>query len=382
MSFPFAIEAANPPPFVTGLNRMDMKMRGRFDVSFMTLSLLLCGCATGPHLDATREQSSLRYPAVEVPAAGETAAVATANADAADDPAIFAKGAPFAFGGKRVEGLILGTDKKAGLYVFGLGGEQLQFMPDGMLNNIDLRAEGDGFVAGASDRTPGRMGVALYRFDGTGEVRSAGFIPSDAGEPYGFCMGRIDGALMAVSVLKDGQVRVYDLDVSQPQITGRERMRFAIGSQSEGCTVDDASGALFVGEENTGVWRYDLRAAPGTRTSVAKVGQGQLVADVEGMSLLRDGGATYLIVSSQGDSAFAIWDVTGAAGAERYVGRFRVAPAGGVDGVSGTDGLDAWSGTIGRFGQGLIVMQDDQNDGQTQNFKLVDWAAVKAAIGK
>lgn len=353
-----------------------MNMERRFGVSFVTVMFLLCGCS----IRATPPATALRYPAVEVPAAGETIAVATTNADAADDPAIFARpgGAGFRFAGKPVEGLILGTDKKAGLYVFGLDGQSLQFLPEGLLNNVDLRAEGEGFVAGASDR--GRMGVALYRFTGEGVLESGGFLKSDVAEPYGFCMGRIDGTPVAVLVAKDGQVRVYDLDTSRDEIGGRERMRFAIGSQSEGCTVDDATATLFVGEEAVGAWRYDLRAAPGTRTLVAGVGKGQLVADVEGMTLLRDGGTTYLIVSSQGDDAFAVWDVSGAAGAERYVGRFRVAPANGVDGVSGTDGVDAWTGAIGRFGQGLVVTQDDVNDGAAQNFKLVDWRAVKAAL--
>lgn len=355
-----------------------MKMRGNFSVGLMTGIFLLCGCSMHATPPAT-----LRYPAAEVKAAGETVAVATQNADAADDPAIWAKpdGGAFDFAGKSVRGLILGTDKKAGLYVFAPGGESLQFLPDGLLNNVDLRSEGQGFVAGASDRTPGRMGVALYRFTGAGQVAPAGFIASDVAEPYGFCMGRVDGGLVAVLVAKDGQVRVYDLDASGAEIMGKERMRFAVGSQSEGCAVDDASASLFVGEEDVGAWRYDLKAAPGTRTLVAGVGKGQLVADVEGMTLLRDGGRTWLIVSSQGDDAFALWDVSGAAGSERYAGRFRVTAAGGVDGVSGTDGVDAWSGAIDRFGEGLIVTQDNVNEGGAQNFKLVDWKSVKTALG-
>ncbi|MBO9622977.1 MAG: phytase [Sphingomonas sp.] len=348
-------------------------MRRRFGVISVTVSLLLCGCAGTAQLGGVTSA-----PTVEVPAAGETVPVATQLADAADDPAIWTGANGVNFAGKQLPGIILGTDKKAGLYVFGLDGQSLQFLPDGLLNNVDLRAQGAGFVAGASDR--GRMGVALYRFTGEGELKPAGFVKSDVAEPYGFCMGRIDGTLVAVLIGKDGQVREYALTDDGTTITGTERKRFAVGSQAEGCTIDDATATLFLGEEVKGVWRYSLRGEPGTRTLMAGVGDGRLVADVEGMTLLRDGGQTFLIVSSQGDSAFSVWDVSGPAGRERYIGRFRVAAANGVDGVSGTDGVDAWSGPIGPFSRGLVVMQDDVNEGGAQNFKLVDWATVRARL--
>src|SRR3546814_1779145 len=62
-------------------------------------------------------------------------------ADAADDPAIWAAppGQSVNRSGMRGRGFITGTDKKAGLYVFGLDGRKLQFLPDGLLNNVDLR---------------------------------------------------------------------------------------------------------------------------------------------------------------------------------------------------------------------------------------------------
>lgn len=356
---------------------MDVKMRGRFEGVLATFLLPLCGCATQSAQVATAPSA----PTVEVPAAGETVAVATQMADAADDPAIWTSASGrVSFAGKTQDGIVLGTDKKAGLYVFALTGESLQFLPEGLLNNVDLRGQGDGFVAGASDR--GRMGVALWRFAGQGDLRPAGFVKSDLAEPYGFCMGRIHGALVAVLIGKDGQVREYALTDDGTTITGTERRRYAVGSQSEGCTIDDASATLFIGEELKGVWRYPLDGVPGTRTLLAGLGDGRLVADVEGATLLRDGGETFLIVSSQGDSAFAVWKVDGAPGAERYLGRFRVTAKGGVDAVSGTDGLDAWSGPIGPFSKGLIAVQDDVNDGGAQNFKLVDWAAVRAALGR
>jgi 3-phytase len=349
-------------------------MRGKHGYNFVTAAFLLAGCTT-----ATPPQTVASAPTVAVPASAETVAVATQMADAADDPAIWTRKGGVSFAGRKQDGIILGTDKKAGLYVFGLDGQSLQFLPEGLLNNVDLRGAGEGFIAGASDR--GRMGVALYRFTGEGQLVPAGFVKSDVAEPYGFCMGRIDGTLIAVLIAKDGQVREYALTDTAGGITGTERRRYAVGSQSEGCTVDDATGTLYIGEEMKGVWRYPLRSPAGTRTLVAGVGDGRLIADVEGTTLIRDGGRTLLLVSSQGDSAFAVWDVSKMAGEERYLGRFRVAAAGGVDGVSGTDGIDAWSGPIGPYGSGLVVVQDDVNEGGAQNFKLVDWARVRAALG-
>jgi len=342
--------------------------------------MMLSGCAT----------VTPSAPTVQVPARAETVAVATLNADAADDPAIWAApaGTSVFFGGQSVPGFIAGTDKKAGLYVYGLDGAQLQFLPDGLLNNVDLRSDVmvDGrrqVLLGASDR--GRMGVALYLFDPAGgagsQVRPWGFIRSDVVEPYGFCMGRVGGVPHAILIGKDGEVRQYRIDAGANGPTGTEVRRFAVGSQSEGCTVDDEAGMLYIGEELGGVWRYALAPESGSaRTSVQAIdASGRLRADVEGTTLIRDRGATYLLVSSQGDNAFAVWRVDGAAPA--YAGRFSVAANGGVDAVTGTDGLDAMSGPVGPYPEGLVVVQDDQNEGMSQNFKLIDWRDVRAALG-
>ena len=353
---------------------------------FVSVTMLSCltfigGCASNTSGD----------PAVTVAASAETAAVATANADAADDPAIWAPaaGGTLHFGGRVIPGLIVGTDKKAGLYVYGLDGAQLQFLPEGLLNNVDLR---DGFMVdgrphllvGASDRGT-RKGIALYLFepssaDAANALRPWGFVASDVAEPYGFCMGRRGEAFVAVLIAKDGQARQYRITAEGGRPSGVEERRFAVGTQSEGCVIDDEAGTLYVGEEMVGVWRYSLDPASGdARTQVGAADGKRLVADVEGVTMIRDGDARYLIVSSQGDSAFAVWRIDGAA--PEYRGRFRVGAAGSVDAVSGTDGLAAFSGPIGAYASGLLAIQDDVDTGGTQNFKLVDWAAVKTALG-
>lgn len=325
-----------------------------------------------------------------VPAAAETAAVATANADAADDPAIWAApaGTTVSLNGSATAGFIAGTDKKAGLYIFGLDGRQLQFLAEGLLNNVDLRGDVvvDGrpqVVLGASDR--GRMGVALYLYDpagvgSTNAVRPWGFIKSDVAEPYGFCIGKLGDELHAALVGKDGQVRQYRIiPAATPSAT--EVRRFAIGSQAEGCVFDDEAGQLYIGEELKGVWRYGAAAPRGNARDLIEgvAGPGRLVADVEGVTMIRDGKARYLLVSSQGDGAFAIWRVDG--GRPVYAGRFKVVSADGIDAVTGTDGIDALGGPVGPFPEGLVVVQDDENEGLTQNFKLVDWREIRSALG-
>ncbi len=317
-----------------------------------------------------------------VPASAETVPVATHNADAADDPAIFASAdnRPFSVNGTRVDALILGTDKKAGLYAYGLDGKVVQFLPEGKLNNVDLRPDGNGFVAGASNRTPDHLGISLYRYNGTGKIEDAGFVATDLAEPYGFCMGRHGGTLVAVLIGKDGEVREYALTAaSDGTLSGKEIARFAVGSQSEGCVVDDASAMLYLGEEDVAVWRYPLGTSDGQRLSVAQTGKGTLVADIEGISILADGAKKYLIVSSQGDDAFALWRIDGAQPV--YSGRIHISAANGVDEVTGTDGVDAHGGPVGGYAAGLVVVQDDSNEGGTQNFKLVDWRAIRTALG-
>lgn len=334
-------------------------------------------------------------PSVPVLAALETPSVGTENQDAADDPAIWASASgPVALAGARVEGFVAGTDKKAGLYIYGLDGAVLQFLPDGLLNNVDLiegfSAQGrEQVLVGASDR--GRMGIALYLYDpaataADNAVRPWGLIPSDVVEPYGFCFGRRGDEIHAVLISKDGQVRQYRIAAdAQGQPAATEVRRLAVGSISEGCVVDAEADALYIGEELVGLWRYGFDPASGDRrVAVATTDGVQLTADLEGLTLIHDGEARYLLASSQGDSTFAVWRVDGPEPV--FINRFSVHDGGGaeagIDGVTGTDGISARSGRVGeRFPEGLVVVQDDVNTGGTQNFKYIDWRDIRAALG-
>ncbi|MFN3515189.1 MAG: phytase [Phenylobacterium sp.] len=339
----------------------------------LSIAALLAGCAAV----ATPE------PTAQVPAARETEAVAS-RGDAADDPAIWRNPAdPGA-------SLIVATDKKAGLFVYGLNGAVRSSLPAGRVNNVDLRDGvafdgGPGVLVGASDRSDlAAARIALYRLDpDRGQLQPVGAVEAGAGEAYGFCLWRRreDAAVFAFLVMKNGQIVQARLDLAGGAVRGEIVRRVKLATQSEGCVADDRTGLLYVGEEMAGVWR--LSAAPdATEAPVlfAAADGRRLVTDVEGVAIAPEGeSGGLLIVSSQGDSAYAAYRLEDGA----YVGRFRIGPGpDGIGGTSETDGIEIALGDFGSdFPEGLMIAQDGDNAPKAQNFKMVDWREVRRALG-
>jgi myo-inositol-hexaphosphate 3-phosphohydrolase len=310
-----------------------------------------------------------------VAASAETDPVDTA-ADAADDPAIWRNPRDPA------KSLVIGTDKKAGIHVYDLAGKRVSFTAAARLNNVDLRDLGGRVIVAASDRADVTQGhVALFTLDtAAARLVPMGRYPSGAGEAYGMCLWRRakDGALFGFVVMKDGRIDqvAIDLAAPTPKVTTVRSMK--LGTQAEGCVVDDRTGLLYVAEEDVGLWRFAADpAAPTTATAIAQVDGRTLVADAEGLALAprgRTGG--YLVVSSQGDNAYTLYRLPGVT----YAGRFRIG-GGAIDGTSDTDGIELALGDFGPdYPAGLFVAQDGDNAPDTQNFKYVSWARVLRAL--
>ena len=342
----------------------------------ISLMLLTTACATRPPATAAAVVTA------EVPALRETAAVASQR-DAADDPAIWRDVR------HPQNSLIVATDKKDGLYVYGLDGKTRGFLEAGRVNNVDLRGDvaihgAPSVLVAASDRTDRTVGkVALFALDTrTAALTALGALPAQVGEAYGFCLYRraADRALFAFVVGKDGLISQLSIDVSGPTPKAAVVRQMKLATQSEGCVADDRTGQLYVAEEDVGVWRFSAAPDGGDhRDAFAKVDGVKLVADSEGLAILprgRNGG--YLVGSSQGDSAYAVWNLRDGA----YRGRFRIVARDGVDGTSDTDGIEIAAGDFGAdFPGGLMVAQDGDNSPQAQNFKMVSWRAVEKALG-
>jgi len=300
------------------------------------------------------------------------------SGDAADDPAIWMN--PI----DPTLSTIIGTDKLGGLAVYDLSGKQLQYLPDGNMNNVDLRPDfplGGQLVALVAAGNRSDNSIALYRIDSaTRLLEHVAARSITTLEVYGSCMyhSARTGAFYYFVNSKAGAVEQWELfDNGRGRVDARKVREFAVGSQTEGCVADDELGRLYIGEEHVGIWRYG--AEPGDGTARQQVdttaASGHLTSNVEGLALVVDkNGAGYLIVSSQGSSTYAIYR---RGGDNAYVASFAIGAANGVDAVSETDGLDATAANVGpAFPQGVLVVQDGSNDGGNQNFKLVPLQAL------
>lgn len=311
-------------------------------------------------------------PAVPVYAVAETVPVGTSNEDAADDPAIWRNAADPA------ASLIVATDKKGGLYVYDLKGATKHFVAAPGLNNVDIVDMGaQGIIVVASDRSDlANAHFALFRLDPkAAQLVPLGRVASGAGEAYGVCVWRRDGALIAYAVPKQGVIGEYRITLgATPSAELLRTMR--VPTQPEGCAIDQRDGTLYIAEEDAGIWRF--RAGQTAGEMVAPIDNKLLVADVEGLALVPEGASGgWLYASSQGDNTYMRFALPGMTAA----GRFRIAAAD-YGAAEETDGIEAMRGDFGpEFPGGLFVAQDGQNDTSAQNFKLVPLGAIEAALG-
>ena len=245
--------------------------------SWGCLALAVWGCLGGAACTDRSAVSDHPWVAPSV----ETAPVPS-RGDAADDPAIWIHpDAP-------ERSLIVATDKRSGIFVYDLAGRERQYVPAGNLNNVDLRmgawGRQDLTIAVASGRQPAEL--VVFELDhSSGQLRVVQRNAPVVDEPYGICLYLDDGDQPWVVLNgRDGLFVQFEL---RPDYSVREARRWRTRTQPEGCVADDAAGVLYVGEENYGVWTLpaDPRQ-PAELVSFAKVADGILSADVEGMALV------------------------------------------------------------------------------------------------
>ncbi|EPJ39130.1 putative 3-phytase [Streptomyces afghaniensis 772] len=378
------------------------------------------------------------------------------NSDA-DDPAIWRNAADPG------RSLVIATAKEGGLRVYDLDARLVQSLPaprppaeddaPGRYNNVDL-------VTGLRTST-GRADVAVVSDRGNDRLRIYRIDPSKPGGPLTDITAQATAPVFSTDQAEiNDQRTAYGLATWQDKSTGRsyalvsrrERTRLALlelkptasgtvtyqqvrtldlpasfrlpnGTtwspcaepgelpQVEGMVVDPATGTLYAGQEDIGIWRIraDLTGKPVLVDKVrefgvpgvydeeteecaagADPGYGgeRLSADVEGLTLFQESdGDGYLLASSQGDDTFALYDREVSEDNE-YEGGFRVGAASAtLDGAQECDGAAVLNAPLGsRYPNGLLVVQDGHetpeipdDEGGTRTatgFKFVDLGDV------
>ena len=331
---------------------------------------------------------------VEVEAIYETPPVVT-KGDAADDPAIWVnKSNPS-------NSIVFGTDKKSGIYSYNLQGQELSYTNLGNINNIDTRTINVGDDENVSDftflfasnRTLGS--VDLWVFEDN-EIRQklennswkVPSKPSFRGKSdiivYGICAG-IDAKYGLVAFLTEDtgpRVEVWNLTEDGLNLI----TTFNNGGESEGCVYDDQNRTLFISEEEVrGVLKaYRLDDSfDFSEPYIVDSRDGQIGGDPEGVSLYKTpNNSGYLILSSQGDSKFNIYDRNYP---YDYIASFRIGSSKSIDNVTDTDGIETINFKLSdEYPEGIMIAQDGYNkDGlwsKKQNFKFVSFQDILEAV--
>ena len=142
----------------------------------------------------------------------------------------------------------------------------------------------------------------------------------------------------------------------------------SVPTQPEGCVVDDATKTLYLGEEDFGIWQFDLSKGLQNNGTIFDTiaNNSHLEDDIEGLALY----GSYLLVSSQGNNSYAVYEKESA----KYIGSFMIVD-GIFDGTSDTDGIEATTVALGAYKKGIFVAQDGSTP-KTQNFKIVDFEDI------
>ncbi len=324
------------------------------------------------------------------------------DGDAADDPAFWLNES------SPENSLIIATNKQGGLMAYDLNGKELQYLNEGEPNNVDIiqsvsDTNGGSFaLAAASNREFNT--IALYKIQQATESQSpivmldavgdkvhqeVPQLASELNEVYGLCTHQSsDGTPYVFINGKSGDIEQWRLTVQEYGIEGSIVRRLKVDSQPEGCVVDDKTATLYVGEEDVGVWKFSADESAETEGEMIVAVDGkQLVADAEGITIYNNGLVNYLIVSSQGNHTYAVYNIDES---YQYVGSFALIAddENGLDGASETDGIHAVSASIGDlFPNGFFIAQDGFNVDagykyQNQNFKLADWSDIYSAFAE
>jgi 3-phytase len=296
----------------------------------------------------------------------------------ADDPAIWIhRSLP-------EKSVIIGTDKKMGIFVWNLNGELIQHLPqETAVNNVDVRYDFDlngslVDIVAANLRNAGKLVLFKVEPDYADSTVLVQILDKNSEkndlqkDSYGFCLYRrpSDGTVYVFEKPKyDGALRQYHLFTDSVGVVNLFPVRDLNypGGVAEGFLADDELGYFYAPEEEKGIHKYYADPDSSSDALMLFAIEDSIKGDREGFCLYSCSDSMgYLLLSSQGNSTVKIYDRKIP---HTFLGTVQLSDHEGKIGL-GTDGLDVTSFRgISDYPAGFMVVHDEDNS----RYHLYDW---------
>jgi len=368
ISFSAIIAAVHSTVFTVHRHVSKNTMNYKVLLCWLAISLSACQAPESPE---SRDEASAKLIARIAPGAQTEPTIADGANDTAllidvDDPS---------------QALILGSGAAGGIELYRLDGERVGVMSERPIGLIDVRYNFP--LAGESVDLIVAYDVAaneLVAYRAAADRRSlvqvsAGSIATEA-EIEGLCLyhSPLSGKYYAFAA-GEGMIQQWELYDEKGAVAARKIRDMPVGLGAAHCAVSDQEMAVYYSQESVGVWK--LSAEPETEAEAEPVSfakpHGPFSGDVKGIAIYEHAsGGGVLVVSDADVSLFQVFDLS----SHEHLGSFT------IDSVNETEGITVSSmPLLGGDSAGIIVVADDDNDGENTNYKIVPWSDLANGVG-
>jgi len=283
------------------------------------------------------------------------------------------------------ESLILGAAGTGGLEVYGLDGALRQRLDDIEAAQVTVRYDFDfggqrlPLVLVYEQKTSTLLGYTVDDAGKLARLPGAALVADD--ELTGLCsfQSPITGRVYALGMTDTGLMMQWELYAANGSLQGRLVRSVPLGKGVEYCVVDDAAATAYYGDEALGVVSLPVEPETDALRSIFDLTapRGGIAEEVKGLALAQGtDGNTLLIVSDVSAERLSVYSLDG-----KLQGRLQIAAGGAVDAVGESEGLALATAALGdAYPEGLLVIADQDNDGQHSNYKLVGWREAGSAL--
>ena len=344
------------------------KNHNNFIVLFFAVTLAVSACESRQPSEV-RDDNAVAATASLSPHAQTTPTMA----DGANDTAILINAED------QSRSLILGSGAAGGLELYSLDGERVGVMRDRPIGLVDVRYNfpfaGDEISLIVAYDTATTELVA-YRLNDSGDsVEQISSQPIAAKEEIeGLCLYQspLTGKFYAFAA-GGGYIQQWEFFDDGGDVAARQIRNIPVGAGAAHCAASDRDAVIYYSQETVGVWK--LAAEPETEAEAEAVDfampHGQFSGDIKGVAVYEHEEGGYLLVSDADISQFQVYDLS----SDKHLGSFS------IDTVEETEGITATSMSLpGGLDAGLIIVADDDNDGDNTNYKIVSWNELAAGL--